>query len=101
MSEILAGLRLQASLFRRNPGYLLHFLAIPFFSAIFLSGVEQAGKPSLLAYAVLGPAMIGIWVVSLDLGGGIINLERMQQTFELQIIAPGSFSRVLLGRTLI
>lgn len=101
MSEVVAGLRLQAWLFRRNPGYLLHFMTLPFFSAIFLSGVEQAGKSSLLAYAVLGPAMIGIWVVSLDLGGGMINLERVQQTFELQVIAPGSFTLVLLGRALV
>jgi ABC-2 type transport system permease protein len=100
MTEVLAGLRLQWRLFRRNPGYLLHFMTLPFFSAIFISGVLQAGKTSLLGYAVLGPAMIGLWVVSLDLGGSIINLERMQQTFELQVIAPGSFTRVLLGRIL-
>ena len=100
MREILAGMRLQSWLLRHNPGNLLHFMTIPFFSAIFLSGVEQAGKTSLLAYAVLGPALISLWVVSLDLGGGIINLERMQQTFELQIIAPSSFSRVLFGRAL-
>ncbi|HUA28987.1 MAG TPA: ABC transporter permease [Streptosporangiaceae bacterium] len=100
MREVLAGLRLQSWLFRRNPGYLLHFMTIPFFSAIFLSGVEQAGKTSLLGYAIIGPAMIGLWVVSLDLGGSIINLERMQQTFELQVIVPGSFTRVLLGRVL-
>jgi ABC-2 type transport system permease protein len=100
MTEVLAGLRLQTRLFRRNPGYLLHFMTLPFFSAIFISGVLQAGKTSLLGYAVLGPAMIGLWVVCLDLGGSIINLERMQQTFELQIITPSSFSRVLLGRVL-
>lgn len=98
MSEVLAGLTLQLSLFRRNPGHLLIFMTIPFFSAIFLSGVEQAGKTSLLGYAVLGPAMIGIWAVSLDLGGMIINLERTEQTFELQVIAPSSFSRVVAGR---
>jgi ABC-2 type transport system permease protein len=100
LNEIMAGLRLQARLFRRNPGQLLIFMTIPFFSAIFLSGVEQAGKSSLVGYAVVGPAMIGLWVASLDLGGSIINLERTQGTFELQLIAPASFSRVLLGRTL-
>jgi ABC-2 type transport system permease protein len=100
MTEVLAGLRLQSRLFRRNPGHLLSFLTIPFFSAIFVSGVEEAGRTSLLGYAVLGPAMIGLWAVSLDLGGAIINLERMQQTFELQIIAPASFNRVLLGRVM-
>jgi ABC-2 type transport system permease protein len=36
--------------------------------------------------------------VSLDLGGSIIDGERTQQTFELLVIAPASFSRVLGGR---
>jgi ABC-2 type transport system permease protein len=100
MSELLTGMRLQLSLFRRNPGHLLFLVVIPFFSAIFLAGVEQAGKDSLASYAVLAPAMIGLWTVSLDLGGSIIDTERIQQTFELQVLAPGSFSRVLVGRVL-
>ncbi len=98
MREIWAGLRLQMQLFRRNPGHLLIFLTVPFFSAIFLSGVEQVGKDSLVAYAVLGPSMVGLWAVSLDLGGSIIDSERIQQTFQLLVIAPCSFSRVLAGR---
>jgi len=100
MREIRAGLRLQFSLLRRNPGHLLIFVTVPFFSAIFISGMEEAGRSSLVGYAVLGPAMIGLWAVSLDLGGSIIDAERMQQTFELQVIAPSSFSRVLVGRVL-
>jgi ABC-2 type transport system permease protein len=98
VSEALAGLRLQLWLFRHNPGHLLMFVTVPFFSAIFLSGVEQAGKGSLVGYAVLGPALVGLWAVSLDLGGSIIDTERMQQTFELVVIAPSSFSRMLIGR---
>lgn len=98
MREILAGLRLQLALFRRNPGHLLIFVVVPFFSAIFLSGVEEAGKTSLIGYAVLGPSMMGLWAVSLDLGGSIMDSERIQQTFELAAIAPCSFSRVVAGR---
>lgn len=100
MREIRAGLRLQFSLLRRNPAHLLIFVTVPFFSAIFISGMVEAGKSSLVGYAVLGPAMIGLWAVSLDLGGSIVDNERMQQTFELQVIAPSSFSRVLAGRVL-
>jgi ABC-2 type transport system permease protein len=98
MSEVVTGLRLQLSLFRRNPGHLLIFATVPFFSAIFLAGVEQAGKGSLAGYAVLGPSMVGLWAVSLDLGGSIIDSERMQQSFQLLAIAPCSFSRVIAGR---
>lgn len=98
MSELLAGLRLQLLLFRRNPGHLLIFVTTPFFSAIFLSGVRQAGRESLLGYAVLGPSLVGLWAVSMDLGGSIIDSERTQQTFELLVIAPSSFLRVMAGR---
>lgn len=101
MSELLAGMRLQLSLFRRVPGHLLFLVVIPFFSAIFLSGVEQAGKESLANYAVIAPAMMGLWAVSLDLGGSIIDAERVQRTLELQVMAPGSFPRVVVGRVLI
>lgn len=98
MTPVLAGLRLQLSLFRRNPGHLLIFVTVPFFSAIFLSGIEQARQNSLVGYAVLGPSLVGLWAVSLDLGGSIIDSERTQQTFELLVIAPCSILRVLAGR---
>jgi ABC-2 type transport system permease protein len=98
MNEVAAGARLQLWMFRKNPGHLLIFFTTPFFACIFLSGIEQAGKTSLIGYAVFGPALIGTWLVSLDLGGTIIDAERLQQTFELHVITPFSFSRVLLGR---
>jgi ABC-2 type transport system permease protein len=100
LREVWVGLRLQLSLLRRNPGHLLIFVTVPFFAAIFISGMDEIGKRSLIGYAVFGPAMIGLWAVSLDLGGSIIDSERVQQTFELQVIAPGKFSLVLLGRVL-
>jgi ABC-2 type transport system permease protein len=98
MTEFLAGVRLQFALFRRNPGMLAVFVSLPFFSAIFLSGVEAAKRSSLAADAVLGPSMIGLWAISLDLGGSLVDNERVQQTFELLVIAPSSLPRVIAGR---
>src|SRR5206468_2583677 len=72
MREIRAGLRLQLQLFRRNPGHLLIFLTVPFFSAIFLAGIQEVGREELVGYAVFGPAMVGLWAVSLGLGGSLI-----------------------------
>jgi ABC-2 type transport system permease protein len=100
MTEIAAGLRLQLWMFRRRPSQRLIFVTIPFFLLIFLSGVESARKSSLAGYAVIAPAMIGLWAVSLDLGGSIIESDRIQQTFELLVIAPCSFSRVIAGRVM-
>lgn len=98
MNELTAGLRLQISLFRRNPAHVLIFVTVPFFLAIFLSGIREAHRDSLVGYAVLGPSLVGLWAVSLDLGGSIIDSERTQQTFELLVIAPCSLLRVIAGR---
>jgi len=98
MNDFAAGLRLQLALFRRNPAQLMILSTIPFFSAIFLSGIKAVGRDDLASYAILGPALIGLWACSLDLGGSIIDNERLQQTFELNAIAPAGFSRVLAGR---
>lgn len=98
MNDFAAGFRLQLALFRRNPAQLMILITIPFFSAIFLSGIKAVGRPELAPYAILGPALVGLWACSLDLGGSIIDNERLQQSFELNVIAPAVFSRVLIGR---
>lgn len=98
MRGFAAGLRLQWSLFRRNPGQLLVFVSVPFFTAIFLAGIKQAHRPGLAPYAVLAPVLIALWAVSLDLAGSIIDSERAQHTFELLVATPTATPRVLTGR---
>jgi ABC-2 type transport system permease protein len=98
VTAFLAGVRLQLSLFRRNPGHLLIFTTVPFFAAIFLAGIGQAHRADLAPFAVMGPALIGVWAVSLDLAGSVIDAERSQGTFEMLVAAPASLSRVLAGR---
>ncbi|MER7845368.1 ABC transporter permease [Kitasatospora sp. NPDC096077] len=98
MTEILTGARLQLRLFRRNAGHLLVFATIPFFTAIFLSSVRQADRPDLEAYAVLAPALMGLWLVSLDLAGSVIDDEKRGGTLELLLASPAGLTRLVTGR---
>ncbi|MET7869452.1 ABC transporter permease [Streptomyces cyaneofuscatus] len=98
MNEVLAGVRLQLKMFRRNAGHLLIFVTVPFFTAIFLSSIRLTGRSDLEPYAVLAPALMGLWVVSLDLAGVVLDSERRQGTLELFIASPGVLTRMMTGR---
>ncbi|GAA0924702.1 ABC transporter permease [Virgisporangium aurantiacum] len=98
MTAFVAGVRLQLALFRRNPGHLMVFVTVPFFAAIFLSGADHAGRPDLVPYAVLGPALVALWVLALDLAGSVIDGDRAHGTFELLVATPSAPSHVLAGR---
>lgn len=98
MNEVLAGARLQLKTFRRNPGHLLIFVTVPFFTAIFLSSIRVSGRSGLEPYAVLAPALMGLWVVSLDLAGVVLDSERRHATLELFLASPGRLTSMLTGR---
>jgi ABC-2 type transport system permease protein len=98
MNEALAGARLQLKMFRRNAGHLLIFVTVPFFTAIFLSSIRVTGRSDLESYAILAPALMGLWVVSLDLAGTVLDSERRQGTLELFIASPGALTGMMTGR---
>jgi ABC-2 type transport system permease protein len=98
MNELLAGARLQLKTFRRNPGHLLIFVTVPFFTAIFLSSIRVSGRSEFEPYAILAPALMGLWVVSLDLAGVVLDSERRQATLELFLASPGRLTSMLTGR---
>ncbi|MFD6624417.1 ABC transporter permease [Streptomyces diastaticus] len=98
MNVVLAGARLQLKTFRRNPGHLLIFVTVPFFTAIFLSSIRVSGRSELEPYAILAPALMGLWVVSLDLAGAVLESERRQATLELFLASPGNLTSLLTGR---
>ncbi|WP_327279573.1 ABC transporter permease [Streptomyces sp. NBC_01205] len=98
MNEALAGARLQLKLFRRNAGHLLIFVSVPFLTAIFLSSIRVTGRLDLQPYAILAPALMGLWVVSLDLAGVVLDSERRQGTLELFMASPGVLTGMMTGR---
>ncbi|WP_129286733.1 ABC transporter permease [Streptomyces sp. GZWMJZ-114] len=101
MNELLAGTRLQLRLFRRNPGHLMVFTTIPFFSAIFLSSLNVADRADLAPYAVIAPTLMALWLVSLDLAGSVIDDDREQGRLQLFTASPANLPLMLTGRVVV
>jgi ABC-2 type transport system permease protein len=100
MTDFYAGSILQLRMFRKNPGYLLLFLAVPFFSLIFLSITGNDQNTTVLSRAILAPGIMGLWMIAVALADMIIILERGYGTLEFIVAAPAVLSRIIAGRIL-
>ena len=100
MSVLLAACRLQVAFARRVPAQLMVLVTTPLLASIFLSLALHAGRRDLVVNALLAPALIGLWFVSLDLAGGMIDGERWGGTLEPLVAAPAPMALVVFGRTL-
>ena len=95
-----AGCRLQVAESRRAPAHLLTLVTTPLFAAMFLSITKHSGNQALVANAVFAPALISLWFLSLDLGGGTVSKERYQGTLECLIGTPARLGLLIFGRIL-
>lgn len=98
MRVFLAGAQLQLRILRRQPFDMIVLFTLPLQTAAFLSIFRYAGRSDLDAYAIIAPALIALWSMSLMISGEIIAKERDNQSLESLIAAPGSISVLLLGR---
>lgn len=98
-----AGGRLQLAVVRRVPAQLLVLVTSPLFSAIFLSLVahERATTPSRITAAVIGPGLMGLWLVSLNVAASALSEDRFGGRLELFLATSASLSLVLFGRMLV
>jgi len=61
----------------RNLGSNLFYLVtVPFFAVVFIAIVEQSGRSSLIAYAVMAPVLIALWQMAIFVAGELINRDR-------------------------
>ena len=98
MHALWHGVRFQLWVFRSDRNQLLIFTTVPLLCIVFLSIVRFAGRSDLTTTAVLAPALIGLWYISLDVAGSVIDSERAQGTLELTIAAPASTAALVFGR---
>jgi ABC-2 type transport system permease protein len=99
LMPLAAGFRLQLALTRRTPAQLLVIVTAPLFSAIFLSLALHYGS-SHIVDVVIGPGLIGVWVISLDVAGSVLSDDRWGGQLELFLGTSASLSLVVLGRIL-
>ena len=100
LTEVGAGLRLQVAVVRRTPAQLLVLVTAPLFSVIFLSLAVHQGTTSRVAAAVIGPGLMGLWLISLDVAASVLSEDRFAGRLELFLSTPASLSLVILGRIL-
>jgi ABC-2 type transport system permease protein len=100
LRAVIAACRLQYAESRRQPAHLLSLITTPLFTAMFLSITTQAGDQVAVTYAVIAPALMTLWFLSLDLGASTISKERWLGTLELLFSTPAPLSAVVFGRVL-
>lgn len=98
-TELAAGFRLQLAMTRRTPAQVLVVVTAPLFSAIFLSVALHYGSTHI-ADVVIGPGLIGVWAISLDVAAGVLSNDRWGGQLELFLGTSASMSLVVLGRIL-
>lgn len=100
MSALRAAFVFQLSYVRRDRDQLMPLFASPLYTVIFLAITRAAGRDDLSGYAVLAPALIALWAVSLMSAGEVIDSERHEGTLEAVIATPVSLGVVMFGRVL-
>jgi ABC-2 type transport system permease protein len=94
----LAGLRIQVLILRRSPAELMALLTTPLFTLAFGCIFVNAGQQDLTPYAIVGPAVMVVWSMALNVSGDIVDSERHNGTLEATLITPTSLIVLLLGR---
>ncbi|MFI2754520.1 ABC transporter permease [Cellulomonas sp. P22] len=98
LRQVGAGLRLQLAISRRSPAQFLVLVTAPLFTVIFLSLAVHYDNPDQVTNAVIGPGLIGLWAISLDVASSILAEDRWYGRLELLVGAPGSLELVVAGR---
>ena len=91
---------LQLRIVAADRGYLNEILANPFFAVIFLGIVRAAGRRDLTVYAIVGPVLISLWGMALEISGDIVDSDRYGGILEGVVATPVGFPTVVFGRVL-
>lgn len=100
MITALAGaVRAQVQMTSRDLGAdLFNLVVVPFFALTFLAIVQQSGRPGLLGYAVVAPALITLWQMGLFTAAELVNRDRFLGVLEAVIATPAPFALVVAAR---
>jgi ABC-2 type transport system permease protein len=95
-----AAFRMQAQTIRASNEYLRHLFEVPIFTVIFLSILVYSGRKDLVAFGVVGPALMGLWGSALFVSGEIITTDKSVGTIDAVVAAPAPLASVVWGRVL-
>lgn len=98
MRTFLAAFRFELSVVRRSPGDLMVLVNTPLLTVIFLAITRAADRPQLTGFAVLAPAVMGLWAMAVMVSGEVVDTERWDGTLELLLASPAALPVVIVGR---
>lgn len=98
MRTLRAGWSYQAAVVGSQPDYWMTLLTNPLLAVVFLGIVRSAGRDDLLGHAVLAPALLGMWAMSLFISGEVVSRDRDFGLLEPTLAAPSSYALLLTGR---
>jgi len=85
----------------RDPGFILGaVITPPLYTVVFVLIAQYVGRHDLAPFAVLGPALMGLWWSALLTSGEVVTDERWAGTLELLVAAPAPAELVIVGRVL-
>ncbi len=93
-----AGCAHQLRMMRGTPDWFLALFTTPLLTAVFLTIFQASARQDLTTYAVLAPALMALWTMSLQTAGELISQERENGSLEALLAAPAPFAAVLFGR---
>lgn len=100
-ADVVAGLRLQGWLALRTPTVYMVLVTIPFYTAVFLAIVADAGRPDLFGAALVAPVLVAAWGMAIWTSGSIVRGDRWLATLEPTLATPASYTAVLFARILV
>lgn len=101
MRTMLTGAAYQLRLLRHSPGDLIVLATTPLLTLVFLAVIQHNARADLAVNAVLAPAMIALWGMSLLVAGDMIDTERDSGTFEVLVAVPARLWPLFTGRILV
>jgi len=101
MRAIQGAIRVQFEITRHNVMDYYWMLLIPFFALIFMAVLVQSGRSDLLAYALVGPLLVGVGQMAFYVASEVLSRDRETQTLELELATPAPFALVVASRTML
>lgn len=85
---------------RTTPDWLLPWCTTPLSVVALVAIFQHADRAELAPWAVLAPALMGLWSAALLISGEVIEQDRAHGRLEALLATPGSFAAQHLGRML-
>ncbi len=95
---VLASIRAQVQMSRRNLEDLLPLITMPLYTLVFMAIFIYSGRRDLTGYALVAPLLITVAQMGIFVASEVIVRERSGGTIEMVVATPASFTLIIWAR---